>query len=344
MLDSCGISAGYAETGDPQARDCRSQPDIASRLQREGSLWKLIKAIYYSRFTPRRFRHLLGTCYFLNCELGRPYYDSKVSPHHFRWSLGIQHALVFDYGHLASIEAMAPVDANGDPIPWYTYPAIDFLRQLDFSDKTVFEYGSGQSTIFWGNVAKSVVSVEHDPKWFETITSKVGPNCEVILRTDPEPYVSSIESYGGFDVIVVDGIVSHLSRFHGARHSVGHLNKGGLIILDNADYLPASANFLREMDLLEVDMSGPGPDSGHMWTTSMFFHRDFDFPSKTDRRPAPGIGAVDQNWEVEQKHHPSPWSGEEKGPREATSDAGVLFGSGSGSRRQDNHDRTTRQR
>jgi hypothetical protein len=313
MLEPCRISAGYTELGDPQARDCRSQPDIASRLRREGGLWKLIKAIYYSRFTPRRFRHLVGTFYFLNCELGRPYYASKVAPHYFRWSVGIHHALVFDYGHLASIEAMASVDAEGDPIPWYTYPAIDFLRQLDFSTKTVFEYGSGQSTLFWGKVAKSVVSVEHDPKWFEAITSKAGPNCEVILKTDPEAYVNSIESYGGFDVIVVDGIASQLSRFHGARHSVGHLNNGGLIILDNADYLPLSTNLLREKGLLEVDMSGPGPDSGQMWTTSMFFHREFDFPSKTDRRPMPGIGAVDQNWEVEQIYRPSARSGEEKG-------------------------------
>jgi len=299
MLQSCDIGAGCTAIEDHPGRDRRSQLDIASRLQRSGLLWKLVKAMYYSRFTPRQLRHLLGTFHFLNFELGRPYYTSKVAPHHFRWSLGIQHALAFDYGHLTSIEAAASVDCNGNPIPWYTYPAIDFLRQLDFSTKTVFEYGSGQSTIFWSQAAKSVVSVEHDRKWFETVSSKVGPKCQVIFESDPEAYVRSIDSYGNFDIIAVDGIVRQLSRFHGAKHALCHLNRGGLIILDNADCLPCSAKLLRGMGLLEVDMSGPGPASGQMWTTSMFFHRDFDFPSKTDRRPTPGIGAIDQNWEVD---------------------------------------------
>ena len=36
-----------------------------------------------------------------------------------------------------------PQDNNKNPIPWYTYSAIEFLRQLDFSNSHVFEYGSG---------------------------------------------------------------------------------------------------------------------------------------------------------------------------------------------------------
>src|SRR5688572_10403591 len=51
---------------------------------------------------------------------------------------------------------------SGQPIPWYTYPAIEFIRQLDFSQSTVFEYGSGNSTMFWAASAARVISVEED--------------------------------------------------------------------------------------------------------------------------------------------------------------------------------------
>lgn len=250
---------------------------------------------------PHRFRRILGTFYFLNFELGRPYYRSKLLPSNFRWSLKTQNALAFDYGYLASIKATLPIDAEGRPLPWYTYPAIDFLKQLSFRDKTVFEYGSGNSTLFWAALAKKVVSVENDEEWHKRIAPKLGENCELILASDPKAYIKSIRNYSeGFDVIVVDGLPDNFGRYNAAHEAVRHLKAGGLIILDNSDWLPASSKLLRDEGLLEIDMTGPGPVNRYMWTTSLFFHRLFDFPARTQRRPMPGIGGVDQNWETGQ--------------------------------------------
>ena len=47
-------------------------------------------------------------------------------------------------------------------IAWYTYPLLEFLENLDFSQDSVFEYGSGSSSVYWANKAKYVQSVEHD--------------------------------------------------------------------------------------------------------------------------------------------------------------------------------------
>jgi hypothetical protein len=33
--------------------------------------------------------------------------------------------LAFDYGMARSLRAQAPVDRDGQPLPWYTFPAID---------------------------------------------------------------------------------------------------------------------------------------------------------------------------------------------------------------------------
>ena len=39
------------------------------------------------------------------------------------------------------------VNENNEPIPWFTYPSIQYLDQLDLSEKTIFEWGSGNSSL-----------------------------------------------------------------------------------------------------------------------------------------------------------------------------------------------------
>ena len=58
------------------------------------------------------------------------------------------HILVSSYGLGYSMEKSLPVDGAGNAIPLYTYPSIDYLEQLDFSESSVFEYGSGMSTLW----------------------------------------------------------------------------------------------------------------------------------------------------------------------------------------------------
>ena len=50
---------------------------------------------------------------------------------------------------------------------WYTYPLLEFFENLDFSRDSVFEYGSGSSSVYWANKAKYVQSVEHDYHFYK---------------------------------------------------------------------------------------------------------------------------------------------------------------------------------
>ena len=68
--------------------------------------------------------------------------------------------LSIEFGQYKTMYRWDCVDRFNRPIPWYTYPAIEYIKQLDFSDKTVFEYGSGNSTLFWAQRCKKLVSVE----------------------------------------------------------------------------------------------------------------------------------------------------------------------------------------
>ena len=47
-------------------------------------------------------------------------------------------------------------------VAWYAYPLLEFIEGLDFSRDTVFEYGSGSSSVYWAKKAKNLFSVEHD--------------------------------------------------------------------------------------------------------------------------------------------------------------------------------------
>lgn len=209
-----------------------------------------------------------------------------------RWARQeIARVLEQGYGHRLSASLHRPVDAQGAPLPWFTYPAIEYLSQFDFSRIRVFEYGAGNSTLFWGTRCAEVVSVESDAEWHRALAAQIPANVRLEHHAEPADYVAALASQpGAFDVIVVDGI----ERRACCRQAPPKLSPGGLVILDNADWYPGGAAVLREAGLLQVDMTGFGPVNGYTWTTSLFFHRDFAFPTREKVQPRPGIGSNPQ--------------------------------------------------
>jgi len=230
----------------------------------------------------------------------RPWFPGNWLP-----SLRAARILWRDYGHVASVRSKVAIDREGRPLPWYTYPAIEYLQQLDFRNKSVFEYGSGMSTLFWASVARQVVSVEDDERWFDQISKQVPANASVSLETDLAKFPLAITHTGlRFDVIVVDGPARGLTRLKCCRAALPALHPGGLVILDNSDWLPESSRFLRESGLLEVDMIGFVPACDHVQVTSLFFDRHFEIDPLSDRQPIAKRGAWVRDWE-----RPAPVSG-----------------------------------
>jgi hypothetical protein len=214
--------------------------------------------------------------------------SSRAMPGCWIRSLRAHRILSFQYGHLRSAAMMRSIDADGEPVPWITYPAIEYLKQLDLSDKTVFEYGCGGSTVFWSRVAKRVDSVEHVEEFYREVLPTLPGNCHLTLEIHPDQYIEAVARRGeSYDVIVIDG---H-SRVRCSAIAPQYLKPGGFIVLDNADWFyEASAN-LRNADLIEVDMAGLAPINDFVSTTSFYFHREFRGTPKGDRQPAGAIGS-----------------------------------------------------
>jgi len=195
------------------------------------------------------------------------------------------------YGYKNTRHIQKPVDSDQAPIPWFTYPAIEYLSQLNLSDKSVFEWGSGNSSLFFAKQSKQITSVESDEKWHEYVSQCSLPNQKLIFRNEAN-FVNSIDELSStFDVIIIDS----LKRYECALKAVSYLNRGGLIILDNSDWHPKTSAFLRDdSNLIEVDMHGFGPINDYSWTTSLYFHREFRFLPKDNIQPVFSKAAIHQ--------------------------------------------------
>ena len=107
------------------------------------------------------------------------------------------------FGHQKSNETFSPIDNEGNPVPWFTYPAFEFLENLDFSSKTIFEWGSGHSTLYWSKRCKEIISIDDKEEWTDLV--KGGANITA-MNLAGEDYPTQILNYDDLDVIVVDGI------------------------------------------------------------------------------------------------------------------------------------------
>lgn len=203
-----------------------------------GSLWRPLRAMATGVLTPLRFARVTG---------------------HFRSSL-----------------ATSAYGADGQAIPWYTYPAIDFLAQRDLSACNVLEFGGGQSTIWWSKRARSVLTIEEDEGWVAGLKPRVGPNATVhhVPVDGPDPIAEigrliAAHAHQKFDVVIVDG---HLRRLLVAL-AFEHLAPMGAVILDNAEgygFYEESSKF----DCRRVDFFGFAPGVVMRHCTSLAYVGD----------------------------------------------------------------------
>ncbi|MGH7503038.1 MAG: class I SAM-dependent methyltransferase [Longimicrobiales bacterium] len=139
---------------------------------------------------------------------------------------------LYTTGWLRSYVTGRPVTKSGSPLPWYTYPAIAFLSERVRPGMRVFEYGSGNSTLWWLSQGCDVVACEHDREWFEAVRRKTAGAAVLVFREPTDRrYVTEVTGHGLFDIVVIDG----LHRVECAKACVPLLNDKGVVIFDNAE-------------------------------------------------------------------------------------------------------------
>ncbi|SKB66841.1 class I SAM-dependent methyltransferase [Daejeonella lutea] len=186
-------------------------------------------------------------------------------------SFGVKGYLA-EIGWFKALSTHSPIDDNGEPIPWVTYSFIDFISQRIKDSHTVFEFGSGNSTLYYAKRAKKVVSVEHDKAWYEKIAGSSPSNAEMIFcdlqsNGDYSRMPSSLP--GKFDIIIVDG----RDRVNCCYNSLSALSETGVVVLDDSERLKYNDArvFFEKEGFKEISFSGISPGLFYRKSTSVFY-------------------------------------------------------------------------
>ena len=65
-------------------------------------------------------------------------------------------------GYVKSWMIGYPINKKDENFPWWTYSFTDFFVPRINSSTKIFEYGSGNSTIFLSKIVDKIVAIEHD--------------------------------------------------------------------------------------------------------------------------------------------------------------------------------------
>jgi|GEM_PF-749684 predicted O-methyltransferase YrrM len=121
--------------------------------------------------------------------------------------------------------------------PLLATSAVEFLHKFltQKPNARVLEFGSGGSTIWFSTYTSNLVSIEHDPKWYEKVKTELKSDPafnSVDLKFLSKPYYSVCDEFPDeyFDLILVDG----RNRVRCAENSIRILKKGGILMLDDA--------------------------------------------------------------------------------------------------------------
>ena len=151
-------------------------------------------------------------------------------------------------------------------VAWYTYPLLEFLENLDFSQDTVFEYGSGSSSIYWANKAKYVQSVEHDYHYYKealrlkeeldinNLSLKLASN--EVLVSDPErvyEFISGLKPLASLAMIKLLSSTMATENLSFLNSSTRRIRNSGSFSYLPSEYLMALPISGQSFDLIIVD-------------------------------------------------------------------------------------------
>lgn len=200
-------------------------------------------------------------------------------------------------GYLRSLGKGVPIDRQGMPLPWITYPAIEFINQLDLAKAMALEIGSGYSTVWLSTRCMNIHSLETSDKWIDAVSSLLITHgraeavnlCRVSI---PEAYPLCEESEDwkkgvnkafadyfdsltfedinkSYDFIFIDGWGFNRGLIAKIVIDAKLLSDGGIIVVEDSKQCPEACKFLRSKEFSQVPFVGFSP-GGTLKETSVF--------------------------------------------------------------------------
>lgn len=179
---------------------------------------------------------------------------------------------LYDIGWTNSITTESIIDKNGDPLPWVAYPFIHFIGPRLGKNMQIFEFGAGNSTLYYAGKVGMVTSVEHDNGWYETIKNKMPANVKLFfcdLQPNADYCRYALSQNTGYDMIIVDG----RDRVNCCLNSLGALKENGIVVLDDSERekYAAAHIFMKQSGFKQIDFWGTAPAVDYLKCTTIFY-------------------------------------------------------------------------
>lgn len=178
-------------------------------------------------------------------------------------------------GWYKSYNTKKSIDKNGNPIPWCSYPFIKFIEPRLKKSFNVFEYGCGNSTLWYAQRVGCIKSVEHDGEWYKIISKQMPSNAKLVhkeLKENGEYSDEVLVDNEKYHIIVIDG----RDRNSCAKKAVNALSDDGIIIFDNSqvEEFKEGINFLDNSGFRKIDFIGMTPVISHNNTTTIYYRNN----------------------------------------------------------------------
>ena len=179
-----------------------------------------------------------------------------------------------DIGWINSEKAGLPVDANNNPLTWYSYSHIQFTAPYITKEISIFEFGAGYSTLYYSSKVKKVTSIDYNINWINILRKKIPDNVVISHYDLGKGYENAIKQFNKtFYIIIIDG----KNRKECIKNSIENINKNGLFTLDtperehHRDEIP----FLKKRGYKKIDFWGITQGYIHNKYTTIF-SKDFN--------------------------------------------------------------------
>jgi hypothetical protein len=200
-------------------------------------------------------------------------FEYAANPSIFQRILSLKHTgYLVDVGWFNAFKSGKPLDKDNKPIPWVTYPFIHFLNEKLHKNLSVFEYGSGNSTLFFAERVKKITSVEHDKGWLEYIKSNVPANVQVLfIDSDVNGKYSKAATNSGekYNLIFVDAE----DRVNCIKNSLGALTDDGVLVFDDSQLkeFTEGVDYIMSQGFRKIDFYGISPGLLYLKATSIYY-------------------------------------------------------------------------
>jgi len=161
---------------------------------------------------------------------------------------------------------------DGSAIPWMNYNVVDFLDGRLSKDMHVFEYGSGQSTLYFSERVATVTSLERNKEWYDRAVQVAPANVTMLFsdhKIDSE-YAAVIQAQQkSYNLVLVDA----KGRVEAVDAAVKCLTADGVILLDDSHFSGLEEIYprMRALGFRDLDFMGLKSGKATEYRTTVFY-------------------------------------------------------------------------